>query len=275
MMTFGTYDSSEWRETSNSFEYVSSKPTIKTPTDSVKLFADKMCVPQNSAVINRPRLIAHLEKSLEQFSATLVTGRAGTGKTTLAADFARQTSYDVAWYKAETSDSDWKVLLSYFAESLRQSSLDCQPSKIFSLEQNDKTEGLSVTESLAAQFATIENEKPLLIVIDDLHSVFDAEWFPEFFNALLSLRTQNVQLLLLARTAPPFPLWRLRSKQILGMMDEKLLAFNPEETIELFAQYGLDAKAALAANKLAYGRICKLKQIAEERCVKEKLLQRH
>lgn len=267
MMTFDSYDLSEWREMSSSFEYASATPAIKTSTESVKLFADKMCIPQNSGEIKRRRLIVHLEKSLEQFSATLITGRAGTGKTTLAADFARQFGRNVAWYKAETSDSDWKVFRSYFAESLRQSKLDCKPSEVFGIEQKDETNSLSITESLAAQFAALETEKPLLIVIDDLHSVFDAEWFPEFFNALLSLRPQGVQLLLVARTAPPFPLWRLRSKQILGVMDEKLLAFNLEETTELFAHYGLGLKAAQAAHKLAYGRIGKLKQIAEERAV--------
>jgi len=267
MMTFDSYDLSEWREMSSSFEYASATPAIKTSTESVKLFADKMCIPQNSGEIKRRRLIVHLENSLEQFSATLIMGRTGTGKTTLAADFAQQIGHNVAWYKAETTDSNWKVFLSYFAESLRQSRLDCEPSKVFGLKQKDETDSLSVTESLAAKFAALEFETPLLIVIDDLHSVFDAEWFAEFFNALLSLRTQNVQLLLLARTAPPFPLWRLRSKQVLGVMDEKLLAFNLEETTELFANYGLGLKAAQAAEKLTYGRIGKLKQIAEERAV--------
>lgn len=265
MMTFDTYDFSHCRETSYSFEYVSATPVINIPVESVKLFADKLCVPQTSAEINRPRLFAHLEKSLEQFSATLVTGRAGTGKTALAADFARKMGRDVAWYKAETSDSEWKIFLSYFAESLRQSRLGCEPSEVFGLEE--ETESLSVTESLAAQFAALETEKPLLLVIDDLHSVFDADWFNEFFNALLSLRTQSVQLLLLARTAPPFPLWRLRSKQVLGVMDEKLLAFNQEETNELFASYGLGLKAARVANKSAYGKIGKLKQIVAEKSV--------
>jgi hypothetical protein len=98
-----------------------------------------------------------------------------------------------------------------------------------------------------------------------LHSVYDADWFVEFFNALLALPTANVRVLLLARSAPPFPLWRLRSKHVLDVVDEKLLAFTVPETIELFRNYRLSENAARVAHKRAYGRIAKIKEIAEKK----------
>jgi ATP/maltotriose-dependent transcriptional regulator MalT len=131
--------------------------------------------------------------------------------------------------------------------------------------QSDEAENLSVTESLAARFAAVETEKPLLVVLDDLHSVYDSDWFGEFFNALLSLPTPNVQVLMLARSAPSFPLWRMRSKHTLDVVDEKLLAFTVPETIELFRNYQLSENAARVAHKRAYGRIAKLKEIAEKK----------
>ncbi len=65
------------------------------------LFTDKLCVPSTEAQVNRPRLIEHLQKSSAQFSATLITGRTGMGKTTLAAEFEKQSDYQLACYKVE------------------------------------------------------------------------------------------------------------------------------------------------------------------------------
>lgn len=279
MLNFASHELGEWRENSN-FDFGSTAaPTKSNRTKSsapVKILADKIRPPQAdgaeaSAVVRRPRLFAHLEKSLAHFSATLVTGRTGTGKTALAAEFARRGTtangekFDaVAWYKAETTDCDWTVFLSYFAESLQSCKSDSGATD--ARETAAKIDGSqSVTDALAVQFAALDAEKPLLIVLDDLHSVFDCRWFAEFFNALLGLPAPNVRLLLLARSQPAFPLWRLRSKHALDVLDEKLLAFTPDETIEFFKNYKLSQKAARFAHKNSYGRIAKLKEIAEKR----------
>ncbi|HXG83907.1 MAG TPA: AAA family ATPase [Pyrinomonadaceae bacterium] len=259
MLNFASHELDDWRETNQTFEQFPAPSKKKIET--VKILADKIVIPVVSAEIARPRLSAHLKKSLRNFSATLVTGRAGTGKTAFAADFIRQNAYSAAWYKADTTDTDWKVFLQYLSESLRPYKSEAV-TEAGENKQSTNAESQSVTESLAAQFAVLDTEKPLLVVLDDLHSVFDADWFGEFFNGLLSLPAPNVRLLLLARAAPSFPLWRLRSKQVLDVMDEKLMAFTLEETIKLFQKYKLPRKAARLAHKRAYGRIAKLKEVA-------------
>ena len=228
-MNFASHELSEWRESNNYYEFTPSKPESKPviKVDSVKLFADKLRVPKVAEPIARPRLMEHLEKSLKQFSATIIAGRAGTGKTALAADFARQTDCCVSWYKVETADSDWKVFSRYLSASL---DLNC--SEVDSHSERGAMEVSATSESLAAQFVKAAEEKPVLIVLDDLHSVFDADWFSDFFNGFVPLLAPNVHLLLIARTLPPLQqLWRLRSKQVLGVMDEKLLSFTQYETI--------------------------------------------
>jgi LuxR family maltose regulon positive regulatory protein len=263
MMNFASQELNGCDESSSYFEFTSStlgkKPEIKA--DSIKLFADKLRVPFTESPIARPRLIGHLEKSLSQFSATLVTGRAGTGKTVLAAQLACQTDYCVAWYKVETADSDWEVFSKYLLGSINQNCNDKN------LSDTGETQISLMTESLAAQFTDAAREKPLLIVLDDLHSIFDADWFTEFFSNFVASLGQNVKLILIARTLPPLPLWRLRSKQVLGVMDEKLLAFTLEETTQLFRQHKLSPVVARAAHKRAYGKISKLVEIIEKKAV--------
>lgn len=264
MLNFASQEFSEWHESNNYFEFaqpaVIGKLNVKS--DSVKLFAEKLRVPAIKSPVARPRLIKHLEKSLAQFSATLIAGRVATGKTWLAADFARLSNNKVSWYKAETADADWKVFSSYLAAAGKMQT---------ETEWANKLENLNVSaasELLANGFNQSADEKPLLIVIDDLHSVFDAEWFSEFFQSFVPLLAPNVRLLLIARTLPPLQLWRLRSKQVLGLIDEKLLSFTEDETIELFKKHKLTSTAARSAHLYAFGKIGRLNKDIEKKTAK-------
>ena len=67
-------------------------------------------------------------------------------------------------------------------------------------------------------------------MLDGIHHLFDADWFGGFFNILLLFAFPKLHLLLLCRSKPPNPLWRLRSKQLLGRYRRKTLAFNRDET---------------------------------------------
>jgi LuxR family maltose regulon positive regulatory protein len=239
----------------------SSSNCFQTKPEPVKLIADKLVIPSFESQISRQRLIEHLEKTTEQFGATLVCGRAGTGKSALASDFAKHfAGKNAAWYKVESADIEWKVFFSYLAASLNQNKL--QPDKLAHFVQ--QTADASVEEATESLSALIfETSKPFLIVLDDLHCVYDAEWFSAFFNSFLPLFSQEANLLLIARSLPPFPLWRMRSKQKLSIVEEPLLAFTSEEAAELFANHGLCQHSAALAHDRSYGRISKLLQFAE------------
>ena len=53
----------------------------KGEREGVHILKEKLEIPQCAGLIERPRLIEKLERSLSRFAATLVSGRAGTGKT--------------------------------------------------------------------------------------------------------------------------------------------------------------------------------------------------
>ena len=235
--------------------------------DSFRLIADKLTVPSVESVIARPRLQQLLTKTLEQFGSTLVCGRAGTGKTALVADYARNCGRAVAWYTIESADSDWEIFSRYLIGSLSNFIKHLQPSNYSVF--NNQDEIATMTEVLGGLLAEAAIEQPILIVLDDAHCVFDAEWFAEFFQTLLPTLSQNVQLLTLSRSLPPLPLWRMRSKQMLGVVDENLLAFTAEETAELFEKFGISAELAGKAHQYAYGRAAKLRHFLDLFSTKE------
>lgn len=233
--------------------------------DSLRLIADKLEIPPSGSCIKRPRLCEQLAKSLEHFNMTLVAGRAGTGKTALVADFARNSGYEVAWYTVEAADADWEFFSNYFLGCFIKL---CDEEKAAEMQDLISRNGdLSVsqmTEAMAICLAMAAEKKSLLIVLDDAHCVFDAEWFTEFFQTLLIALPTNVHLLMLSRSLPALPLWRMRSKQMLGVIDETQLSFTAEETTALFDKYGIPTETAADAQQQSYGRIAKINQFVEQ-----------
>lgn len=240
-----------------------SNPIADPASEDFHILSEKLSIPSFDGVLRRLRLNEMIEKSLSQFGATLISGRSGTGKTALAADFANNRS-KVAWYSVESPDVDWRVFSRYFSTGLNPSFSSVKTAALGKPESGDPSTAV-MSQFLADVFSELDaraDEEPLLIVLDDLHHIFDAPWFGSFFNLLLYSLREDTQLLLLCRSRPPSPLWRLRSKQMLNVIDEKLLAFNCEETTKFFRRAGLSAKTARKAHADSFGRIAKVKQIA-------------
>jgi LuxR family maltose regulon positive regulatory protein len=259
-MTFSLHENIEFIEGATQFDVNPSllSKSGKTSQENIHLFAEKLKVPDFKKNISRPRLNELLAKSSNQFGATLICGRAGTGKTALAADFAREYK-NVAWLSVDSADSDWNVFSSYLAASVFDNNNGHKSHFAKDADSDSaQTKISNFFSNLFAQIAGSYKDEPILIVLDDIHHVFDAEWFDDFFNLLLYSLVPNAHLLLLCRSKPSYPLWRLRSKQVLNVIDEKLLALNVEETGELYKKHGLAEENAKKAHRECFGRISKL-----------------
>jgi LuxR family transcriptional regulator, maltose regulon positive regulatory protein len=257
-MTFSLHENIEFVEAARQFDAGASLPETFAASnrENIHLFAEKLKIPDFKTNLSRPRLNELLAKSSNQFGATLICGRSGTGKTALAADYARE--YEtVAWFSVDSTDADWNHFSKYLAASVFGNGND----NIIGTNSDSGSSQTKISDFFGKLFSKIgenHNGKPILIVLDDIHHVFDAEWFDDFFNLLLYSLTPNAHLLLLCRSKPSYPLWRLRSKQVLNVIDEKLLALNIEETEELYKKYGLTKEKAKKAHRDSFGRISKL-----------------
>src|SRR6476620_8414276 len=219
--------------------------------------------PQVGAIVERPRLIDLLERSGSQFGATLLSGRAGTGKTALAADYASGHE-NVAWYSVEAADADWKVFSSYFFASLCGNSIRRPRSLV--MRSDESIDEVVAGEFLRNCFSCRERNKkgmPELIVIDDIHHLFDTAWFASFFDQLIRSLMPGVHLLMTCRSKPPAPLWRMRSKQMLNVIDEGMLEFSLGETMSLCKLRMLPQNVGSDAHRSASGRIQKLLQLLD------------
>src|SRR5574341_479542 len=227
----------------------------------MELITTKMAIPHETTRLSRSRLLEVLRESLNCCSSTVITGRAGTGKTMLAADFARRCGRRVAWYKVEAPDEDLRIFLPYLVASVARVRPGFGGRALAYQAQAE-----SVDLATLAEFYVHDLQKqsePLLMVIDDLHLVYDADWVAPFFHRLLPLLPSEVHLLILGRSLPPAPLWRMRSKQTLCVIDEPTLCFTQPEAEALFASYGLSAAQASLAFQQTRGRAAALDAAAQ------------
>ena len=228
-----------------------------THLDEKQLVHDKITVPTLVPRTSRTRLLDVLYRNLASYNATVVNGRAGTGKTTLTADFARRAGRPVCWYKVEAGDADLTIFCRYLTATLRLQRPSLDPNRLAEITESPESDR---AEPLADAFVFQLTEprrvdgEPLLVVIEDLHLVYDAEWVVPFFHRLLPLLPADVHLIITCRSLPPTPLWRMRSKQTLRVIEEAQLAFTFEETLRLFETYGLSEEHARVALRETNGR---------------------
>lgn len=238
--------------------HTASETPSKGERDGVHILNEKLEIPHCAGLVERPRLIDKLDRSLSHFAATLVSGRAGTGKTSIAAAYAR-TRKRVAWLTVESSDIDWNVFASYLAASAHRvaESKKAVGDSLHAVSNSSPATMAIFLYVIASVLETAEKDRPLL-VLDGIHHLFDADWFGGFFNILQPSLSETADVLLLCRSRPPNPLWRLRSKQQLDVVDEKTLAFDRDETILLLRQVGRSRAEATRIHVETFGRVSKL-----------------
>ena len=235
--------------------------SIDLRAPQIELITEKVTIPSRLPSVARPRLAGLLENSLRSCTSTIVSGRAGTGKTALAIDFAWNCGRSVAWYKVDAPEGDLEVFFQYLIASIRRQR-PAFGATFMELVRATPPEKISLLAEVFVFELAEGGGNPLLIVIDDLHLVCDSPWLVPFFKRLMPLLPADVHLLITSRTLPPAPLWRMRSKQTLSVIDEETLAFTRQETILLFKKYGLSPEQASIALDHTHGRASALTRFA-------------
>lgn len=229
----------------------------------LELITDKIAQPAVRPRISRTRLLNTLERSLAAGTSTIISGRAGTGKSMLTLDFAKRCGRKVAWYKVDAPDSDPRIFFDYLIGSVREQRPGFGSRLLAPLVEDADFDHIdALAEAFIFELGDSDKHDSLLIVIEDLHLVSDSEWLVPFFTRLLPLLPADVHVLITSRSLPPAPLWRLRSKQSLVVIEEEALAFTRPEAIALFEGYGLSSEQASIALDHSHCRAAALDELA-------------
>ena len=126
-------------------------------------------------LISRPRLLAELGHSIENFPLTLVSAPAGSGKTTLLTSLSSHLlAWPVAWLALDELDNDPARFFDGIVGAMRHlqpgfgPKLDNNLALPHNLPQEPRSLVASLINEISQDFA-----RPFILVLDDLHTITD------------------------------------------------------------------------------------------------------
>src|SRR5688572_22251012 len=186
-------------------------------------------------LLSRPRLTNRLLNNLN-YPLTLVTANAGSGKTTLVADFLRTHKRQFVWYQLDHTDADPSVFLGYLGFGIQQQ-VPGFGEAMFSYLQEATGELAQHPERAVDVFLNevLEQvEQQLILVLDDYHHLGPDTAVHAVLDRLLAYLPDVLHVIMISREVPPLALRRLRTHSPLSNIDRSDLLFTDEETQELF-----------------------------------------
>lgn len=186
-------------------------------------------------LLSRPRLTNRLLANLS-YPLTLVTANAGSGKTTLVADFLRTHKRQFVWYQLDHTDADPSVFLGYLSFGIQQH-VPGFGEALFSYFQEATGELAQHPERAVDVFLNevLERvEQQLILVLDDYHHLGADTAVHPVLDRLLAYLPDVLHVIIISREVPPLALGRLRTHSPLSNIDRSDLLFTDEETQELF-----------------------------------------
>ena len=186
-------------------------------------------------LLSRARLTDRLLGNLS-YPLTLVTANAGSGKTTLVADFLRTHKRLFVWYQLDHTDADPSVFLGYLAFGIQQQ-VPGFGEALFSYLQEATGELARHPERAVDVFLNevLERvEQQLILVLDDYHHLGEDTAVHVVLDRLLAYLPDVLHVIIISREVPPLALGRLRTHSPLSNIDRSDLLFTDSETQELF-----------------------------------------
>jgi ATP/maltotriose-dependent transcriptional regulator MalT len=187
------------------------------------------------ALLQRPRLMERLSSNLAH-PVTLVAANAGSGKTTLVADFVRTHARPFVWYQLDRTDADPFVFLGYLAHGIKQVIPEFGAATLSYLQQS----AAELAEQPERAVDVFLNEvldlvdRQLIFVLDDYHHLGTDTTVHRVVDRLLAYLPDVLHIIIISRDVPPLSLARLRAHNELTIIDRAELLFTDEETQELF-----------------------------------------
>ncbi len=198
------------------------------------LLPTKLFVPQSGeAFVVRPRLRDLLSDGAGH-RMVLVSAPAGSGKTTLVADWLRAWGGPSAWISLDPGDDDPQTFLRYVAEAVEGilEGAGARTGMLLGLTPPPSVEflaGTLLTEMTASGGRGV-------LVLDDYHLLSNPS-VHELTTFLVERAPPGITLLVISRNDPPLPLARLRARGHLREIREAELRFRMDEAASLLARF--------------------------------------
>ncbi|RKX83347.1 MAG: hypothetical protein DRP57_08085 [Spirochaetes bacterium] len=183
-------------------------------------------------ILNRPRLYRYLTDR----RIVLIVGKAGQGKSTLAAEFLKNERKKYLWYNFDKTDRDAKNFISKLSYGLRQilnntglnNKDNSKEIDIITESDNDNIWNILIKESKKVYL------NDYYLILDNFHILTGAEDTCSTVSGLMRGLPENMHIIILSRFYPKLSLSRIRSEKELTEITNEDLAFTQQEVFDLF-----------------------------------------
>ena len=203
----------------------------------------KLAVPASRRHVDRPRIRQALDDGREA-ALTLVAAPAGYGKTTAVRAWCGSLDAALAWVTLDAGDNDPIRFWTYIATAVDRVRQGLGRAALQELGASGSLTERSIDALMNGLAAYRE---PLIIVLDDLHSVTEPECFAAIDYALERLPA-NARMVAITRADPALRLAQLRAGGKLKEVRASELAFTAAETRELLVEH---ARVELGEEEIA------------------------
>ena len=196
--------------------------------------------PLADPLLRRPQLEQLLDDALRR-RLTVVVADAGFGKSTLLASWAA--NHPSAWYGVSATDAEVGIFAAGLVDALsvRVPALDTAVRGLVASGRGpdadaDRPTRAAAHAALLADALERHLPRDTALIIDDLSEIGEQEPASRFVESLTRMAPSRLHIVLASRTAPQFPIERLRGQGQVLAIDGAALAFSPGETDELLGR---------------------------------------
>lgn len=195
----------------------------------------KICPPRLVEAVARERAFGELDRKLAHAVAWL-SAAPGSGKTTLAAAYAKARQRPLIWYQVDRGDEDVASFFHYLEHALEgRRAGRSRPLPRFVPELRSDLAGFA---RRFAREAWARLPASALIVFDNVHEA-PAPAFGQVLAALLEELPEGVSAIAISRAAPGPQFVDLLGRRRIVVLDPNALRFNLGEAVRLLASHRL------------------------------------
>ena len=192
-------------------------------------------------ILHRSRLLALFDNLLDR-KLIIIAAPAGYGKTSLLADFARQSEIPTCWLSLDSLDQDPQRFVAYLIASL-----ELRFPKFGKQSKSVLKSLISFEHDMERILAVLVNEisgqidQHFTLVVDDYQYVDSVPDVRNLFSRFIYLVGDNCHIVLASRRVPALPdITLMVARQQVSGFDLEELAFRPNEIRTLFEMtYGM------------------------------------
>jgi len=222
-----------------------------------------ICPALPPAILHREALLERLNEvisgpheGLFPYKLVLLHAPAGYGKTTLLADFARQTNIPCCWYFLDRTDTDKITFLTYLLASIRQRfpqfgrTLDTLLTGTTATDVSEVYDWKAVEEALIHALVTEVSERFVLLLCN-YHEVNESQAVNELVNFLLHKLPSQCLLVIESRAMPNLEFALLLARREMVGIGRAMLSLSTQEIRDLARVQGVAAPDDKEAEQLA------------------------